>query len=338
MPEHPPEQEDQEGTADDDQQREQGVVAEPAELDVEGRSRLEEQQAVDDGADDGEEDLVDDVSGEDPREAGAGDDRNEHQQRHERADVGRQEAVHPDTDGIGGHDRPQRHAGVRVGVAEDPVVGDPVERRLGHLQQHPGDQIADRNSFELIPEMGQPALDVDAQQVQDDQKRRDDQNPAAHLDQASIPRRVAERAHGSDCRAGGDRCAHEPAAPVRESQVLELSNALFSSPFASSPWRSVNVVLTSVPIVARVTVADETALITPLIPEAFLSDVSIVVTFCSRLVESWSSESFACCPAWVSGLPSPFRSEESVCVADFVSSTAVWSPLFVGIALQGAGG
>ena len=79
-------------------------------------------------------------------------------------------------------------------------------------------------------------------------------------------------------------------------------------------------------------------LITPLIPEAFLSEVSIVVTFCSRLVESWSRESFACCPASVSGLPSPFRSEESVCVADFVSSAAVWSPLFVGSLFRELGG
>ena len=65
-PEHPPQQEDQEGAADDDQQREQRVVAEPAQLHVEGRSRLEEQQDVDERADDGEEDLVDDVGGEYP--------------------------------------------------------------------------------------------------------------------------------------------------------------------------------------------------------------------------------------------------------------------------------
>ena len=133
VPEHPSEHEDQERTTDDDQQREQRVVAEPAQLDVEGRSRLEEHQDVDERPDDGEEDLVDDVRGEDPREARAGDDRDEHQQRHERADVRRQEAVHPDTDRIGRHDRPQRHPGLRVGVAENPVVGDPVERRLGHL-------------------------------------------------------------------------------------------------------------------------------------------------------------------------------------------------------------
>ena len=141
-------------------------------------------------------------------------------------------------------------------------------------------------------------------------------------------------AHGGDRRAGGDRCAHEPAAPVRELQVLEFSNALFSSPFASSPWRSAKVVLTSVSIVASVTVADETAATTPLIPEAPLIAFSIVVTFCCKLVASWSSESFACCPDGVSGLPSPFRSEASVCVADFVSSAAVWSPLFVGSLLR----
>ena len=47
-----------------------------------------------------------------------------------------------------------------------------------------------------------------------------------------------------------------------------------------------------------------------------------------------SSESFACCPDGVSGLPSPFRSEASVCVADFASSAAVCSPLFVGSLLR----
>ena len=94
-----------------------------------------------------------------------------------------------------------------------------------------------------------------------------------------------------------------------------------------------NVVLISVPIVASVPVTVETAVSTPLTPETPLTAFSIVVTSFCKLVESWSRESFACCPAWVSGLPSPFRSEASVSVADFASSAAVCSPLFVGLLL-----
>ena len=72
----------------------------------------------------------------------------------------------------------------------------------------------------------------------------------------------------------------------------------------------------------------------PLRPEAPLTALSIVATFCCKLVESWSSEVFACCPAWVSGLPSPFRSEARVCVAAFASSPAVCRPLLVGLLLR----
>ena len=56
--------------------------------------------------------------------------------------------------------------------------------------------------------MGQPAPDVDAQQVQDDQEQRNARDPAGDLDQASLPRRVAKRAHRIDDRAGGDRHGH----------------------------------------------------------------------------------------------------------------------------------
>jgi len=117
---------------------------------------------------------------------------------------------------------------------------------------------------------------------------------------------------------------------VSVSHELELANAFFSSPCASSPWRSVNVVVTSVPIVASVPVTVETAVSTPVTPETPLTALSIVSTSFCRLVESWSSESFACWPAWVSGLPSPFRSEARFCVADFASSAAVCNPFFDG--------
>ena len=73
-----------------------------------------------------------------------------------------------------------------------------------------------------------------------------------------------------------------------------------------------------------------TAVSNPLTPETPLTVFSIVVTSFCKLVASWSRESFACCPDAVSGLPSPFRSDASVSVADFASPAAVCSPFFVG--------
>ena len=84
-----------------------------------------------------------------------------------------------------------------------------------------------------------------------------------------------------------------------------------------------NVVLTCVRIVVSVPVTVGTAASAPRAPETPLTAFSIVVTSFCKLVESWSRESFACCPDGVSGLPSPFRSEASVSVADFASSAVV---------------
>jgi hypothetical protein len=62
-----------------------------------------------------------------------GDERDEHEQCHERPDVGREEVVHRDADGIGGDDRGEGDL-VPVGRLEDPVVRDAGEDRLRGLE------------------------------------------------------------------------------------------------------------------------------------------------------------------------------------------------------------
>ena len=191
-PEDPHHEHDQEGAADEEQQRQHAVVTEPAELDVERLAGLEEQVQVHEAADDREEDLVDHVGGQDPRERRAGDDRHEHQQRHERPDVGGQEVVHRHADRVGRDDLPQLHA-AGVGVGEDPVVGEPVKRRLQHLQHTAEHQVLDGDVLDLRPDVIEPADDIDAEQPQDDQEHEQAYDPAADLDEPPLARRIAER-------------------------------------------------------------------------------------------------------------------------------------------------
>ena len=96
---------EQEGAADDDDDRGHRVGGDVAEVLVERAGHREEEVEVDERPGDREEDLLDEVGGERAGERAARDDRDEHQQRHERADVRRQEAVHRHADGVGGDDR-----------------------------------------------------------------------------------------------------------------------------------------------------------------------------------------------------------------------------------------
>ena len=54
----------------------------------------------------------------------------------------------------------------------------------------------------------------------------------------------------------------------------------------------------------------------------------IVWAFLVSSVESWSTSSFACCPAWVSGFPSFFRESASVFVASLACVTPAFSESF----------
>ena len=59
-------------------------------------------------------------------------------------------------DRIGGHDRPELDL-ARVGGAQDAVVREPGEHRLARLEDERGDDVADRDGLDLIPEVRQPA-------------------------------------------------------------------------------------------------------------------------------------------------------------------------------------
>ena len=73
---------------------------------------------------------------------------------------------------------------------------------------------------------------------------------------------------------------------MSESHSLELVNASFSSPCASSPWRFVTVVSTAVSIVVSVLVTVATAAGTPLASETSLMASSIVSAPSCRVVDS----------------------------------------------------
>ena len=139
-PEDPSEHDDQDGAPDDDHDHRHGVILEAAEVQVEAPRDREEEIEVDERPGDREEDLLHEVRGDRAAEGRGRDDRHEHQERHERADVRGQEAVHRDTDRVRGDDRRDPHL-ARIGKAEDPVVREPRECRLRGLE---GDASDDR--------------------------------------------------------------------------------------------------------------------------------------------------------------------------------------------------
>ena len=91
-------------------------------------------------------------------------------------------------------------------------------------------------------------------------------------------------------------------------QELDWSNAVFSSPLASSPLSVVYVDEICVFIVVRVLVTLAAAVSAPLMPDAPSTALLIESASVFRSVESWSIESLACWPAVVFGLPSALRS------------------------------
>ena len=97
---------EQADAAEDDGEGGRRVMVLAAEADVEGRGHREEEIEIDEGAGGDEEDLLDEVGGDGAPEGRRRDDRDEHQQRHERAEIRGQEAVAGDPDGVGGEDRP----------------------------------------------------------------------------------------------------------------------------------------------------------------------------------------------------------------------------------------
>ena len=191
-PEDPAEQDDQEAAAGQDQDRPQRVLGDVAEALGERAGHGEEEVEVDERARDREEDLLHEVGGERAGEGRGRDDRGEHDQRRERADVRGQEVVHRDADGVGGHDRPELDL-ARIGRAQDPVVRKPRQERLSGLEEERRDDVAGRNVLDLVPEVLQPADDVDPEEVEDEDDDDGADDPAGDLDQPAPPGRIVER-------------------------------------------------------------------------------------------------------------------------------------------------
>lgn len=104
LPEDARQQDEKDDCAGGDQEDERSVIGDEAELDRERAADREEEVEVEGDVENGEGDLLDDQSRDHKREGGAGNQRREHHQHHEGADVGGQEAVERDRRGVGGED------------------------------------------------------------------------------------------------------------------------------------------------------------------------------------------------------------------------------------------
>jgi hypothetical protein len=133
------------------------VVVHTPELDVEGAGDGEEEVEVDRCAGDREEDLLHEVAGEDPRERGPGDDRREHEEHGERAEIRRQNAVQGNGDRVTRDDRERLDPVGRIAGPEDPDPGERRENGLQRLQNEPEHQIPDCDVRDRVPKVGDPA-------------------------------------------------------------------------------------------------------------------------------------------------------------------------------------
>ena len=118
-PEDANEDDDQQHGAGGDREHQAGAVVRQLELALERARYRREQIHVDEPAGEREEDLLHEHAAKDTWQVRARDDRDEHQQHHERADVGRQEAVQRDAGGVGREHLPVR----RRRVADSPPAG-----------------------------------------------------------------------------------------------------------------------------------------------------------------------------------------------------------------------
>ena len=82
-----------------------------------------------------------------------------------------------------------------VGGAQDPVVRERGEGRLPGLEDEPGEDVLGGDGLDLVPELGEPTGDVDADQLEDGDRKADADEPERHLREATTARGIAERQH-----------------------------------------------------------------------------------------------------------------------------------------------
>ena len=172
------------------------------ELELERARHREEQVDVDEGAGSGEEDLLDDHPAQDSREARAWDHRDERQNHYEGSEVRREEPVERHACRVGSQHLQVRDLGMRKARAQDEVPSDGGEGGLHSLDRPPGEEVAERDLGQRVPDTAQPITNVDADDVQDADDEDDPNEPRGHLAEPAPARRVAER---QDVRARRSR-------------------------------------------------------------------------------------------------------------------------------------
>ena len=138
-------------------------------------------------ADDEVKDLLDDVAAEHAGERRALDDRDVHEEHHERAHVRGHEVVERHAGGVRGEHRHVRDA-ARVGVAQDPVPAECRQDCLQALEEAPQDEVAERDVGDGVPELREPAPDVDPHQLQEDEDDERPDDPRCDPQQLVLPR------------------------------------------------------------------------------------------------------------------------------------------------------
>ena len=114
-----------------------------------------------------------------------GDDRREHHEHHDRAEARGEHVVPGDRDRIGRHDRQRFDAGVRIGRTNDRQPGDRGEQGLDGLEAEPQSHVLGVDGGQRVPERREPALDVDAEEVQDEKHQHDRREPGDDEDDAT---------------------------------------------------------------------------------------------------------------------------------------------------------
>ena len=160
-----------------------------------------EQVDVDERPGEAEEDLLDDHAAEHARQVGAGDDRHVHQQADDGADVGGQEPVQRHAGRVGREDLEVGDASAREREAQDRVPAERRQRRLDGLERPAGDQIAEPDPVQRVPQVREPPEHVDAEHLEHRQRHHHGAEQASTL---AIRRGREWSPNGSQrCRWGG---------------------------------------------------------------------------------------------------------------------------------------